>query len=94
MPTHARRRVHRLTTLDPDEQSELAVKLRYGIGLEQLVGENDAALIRWEMAPIGMRRERPPERALAYPPRSDEQVRRRAAALGICAGRRGHWIGR
>ncbi len=95
MTTHARRRVHPPTTLDHDEQAELAVKIKYGIGLEQLVGEQEAALIRWERAPPAMRRGPRPVVEDPYPPRSDDQVRARAAKLGITgSGRRGQWLRR
>jgi hypothetical protein len=90
-----RRQPHPETTLDPDEQAELATKLRYAIGLEQLVGEQEAALIRWESAPPSMRRGPRPVREDPYPPRSDDQVRARAAKLGITgAGKRGQWLRR
>lgn len=95
MTTHARRRVWTATTLDFDEQAELAAKVRYAIGLELLVGEHAAARIRWELAPPPLRRDPPPPpRPLAYPPRSDDQVRARAAALGLSAGARGQWLRR
>jgi hypothetical protein len=96
MATHARRAVHPPTTLDYDEQSELAAKVLYAIGLEQLVGDDDAALIRWERAPAPIRRGPRPQlrRELPHPPRADHRIRERAAALGLGAGRRGQWLGR
>ncbi len=71
----------------PDEQSELALKLRFGIGVEQLTGEP----LRAGPTP----RNPSPAPAPADPrrePRSDAEVRARAAALGVSAGRRGQWL--
>lgn len=92
MTTHARkRRRHAGSTLDSDEQSELALKLRFGIGLQQLVGEREAAAIR----ALGVR---PPHaRPIRQPepdPVPDDGTHARAAVMGVGAGRRGQWLRR
>jgi hypothetical protein len=85
------RRSHRrkpwpTTTLDADEQSELALKIRYGIGLEQLVGERDAQEIRRHLPqPIARAHELP------EPPRPADPG---AAAKAIARLGRGHQLGR
>lgn len=91
MPTHARRRVHPHTTLDADEQSELALKIRFGIGLEQLVGATAAA----ETRKLGMKpREHRRPHPAPVPREPDAGTHARAAALGLSAGRRGQWLRR
>lgn len=93
MTTHARkRRGHPWTTLDADEQDELAVKLRFGIGLELLLGPALAAEARAVLAgrPVPaplLQAERPLLRSAA-------NIRARAAALGVGAGARGRWLTR
>lgn len=68
----------------PDEQSELAVKLRYGIGLEQLL----ATAVR---PPL----QRPAPSKRTEPTREpDAGSRARIAAMGIGAGSRGQWLRR
>lgn len=80
------------TTLDEDEQSELALKIRYGIGLDHLVGEQAAAETR---RGLPVRAAQPPAPAPdPVPPRPDHEIRARAAELGVTAGRRGQWIRR
>jgi hypothetical protein len=74
----------------PEEQSELVLKLRYGIGLEQLMGPAMAAVVRAQQ-----RTQRQPDWVPPAPepaPRPDAEIRARAAALGVTAGRRGQWI--
>lgn len=68
----------------PDEQSELALKLRYGIGLEQL-GVTPLASVTSARAPVQL------SRAHREP---DAGTHARAAALGITAGARGQWLRR
>jgi hypothetical protein len=81
-----------VTTLDDDEQDELALKLRFGVGLELLVGARAAAAIRAGLPA------RPPARQIEQPElgpaRPDHEICARAAALGVTAGRRGQWIRR
>lgn len=74
------------TTLDPDEQSELALKIRYGIGLEQLVGERDAHAIRRTLPRPPTRMHEPP--APLRPPDPDAEAKA-IARLG-----RGYQLGR
>lgn len=71
--------------IDPDEQEELAVKVRWGIGREQL--EQLAAT-----APDALP-EYPPVRDRAYPPgpRAGSEAARRAAVQRLG---RGHHLGR
>ena len=95
MATHARKRPrnHR-STLDDDEQAELALKVRYNIGIEALVGEAEAErLRRLPLGPAATRwhRREEPERPVREP---DDGTRSRAAALGVGAGRRGQWLRR
>lgn len=93
MTTHARRRRgHPWTTLDADEQDELAVKLRFGIGLELLLGPALAAEAREATAS----RPRSPPLLQAERPllRSAATIRARASALGVGAGARGRWLTR
>ncbi len=87
-----RRKPHPETTLDPEEQDELAVKLRYGIGLEALLGERLASEARSGLPARRGPDWSPPEPA--PPSRPDAEIRARAAALGVTAGRRGQWIRR
>lgn len=88
-----RRRIRRFveTTLDENEQGELAVKVRYGIGLEVLLGEHGAA--RSRRLPLQRsaitKRPKPP-----IVERPADQVRARAAELGLGAGARGQWLRR
>lgn len=67
----------------PDEQAELVTKLRFGIGLERLLGDStEVRHVRRETAAV-------------TPPREpDDGTYARAAALGIGAGRRGQWLRR
>lgn len=96
MTTHARRpKPHPATTLDADEQAELALKIRYGIGLEQLMGEVGAREVRATTrlpAPAHKRQTEPATAPSPEPARSDDEIRARAAALGVQAGRRGQWM--
>src|SRR5882672_3030051 len=91
-PSPPRRPRSAVSDLDHDEQSELALKRRYGIGFEQL---GFASLPPGPPTPAG-----PPPKAPAAPdvppraPRSDADVRSRASALGVTAGRRGQWLRR
>jgi len=73
------------TTLDADEQSELALKLRYGIGLEQLVGEADAQAIRRHLPRPSARRvlEQPPEQRPSDPVVLAAAVRRFGRGYGL-----------
>lgn len=93
MDTHVRRGHRRSgrpeTTLDPDEQDELALKLRYSVGLEQLLSVPDAAAVR----ALGIVSARP-NAPSPPPPQPDEGTRARAAALGLGAGARGRWLSR
>jgi hypothetical protein len=77
----------------PEEQSELALKLRYGIGMDQLNAIADRAP---SMSPKPRRFE-PPRNRPEIPdssPRSDSDIRTRAATLGLSAGSRGQWLRR
>jgi hypothetical protein len=90
------RRKHRArgpqhTTLDAHEQDELATKLRFGVGLEQLVGERLASELRVHLPAAMIPRIDVPDIAEPAP---DREIRARAAALGVTAGRRGQWIRR
>ncbi len=68
----------------PDGQSELVLKLRYGIGLEQL-----------GVPPLErVTPPRAPALPLAAPREPDAGTNARAAALGVGAGRRGQWLRR
>lgn len=75
----------------PDEQDELALKIRYGIGMDQL----NAIADRAPAMPPRPRRFEPRPRSPALPTqRSDAEIRTHAASLGIAAGRRGQWLRR
>lgn len=79
--------------LTPDEQSELALKIRYGIGMAKLNAIADSA----PRVPARPRRIEPPRNPPAIPdrsPSSDSDIRSRASALGVGAGRRGQWLRR
>lgn len=78
--------------LDAEEQSELVLKLRYGIGLEQLADARTAAEMR--AAQRAPRVVDPVASSPEPPPRPDHEIRARAAALGVTSGRRGQWIRR
>ena len=86
-----RRRRRPTTELWPEEQDELATKLRYGIGLEQLVGECDAAAIRRRSQPVSEIRHRPRGENVVEPelPRDGHEEERAVQRLG-----RGHRLGR
>lgn len=91
MNTHVRRRrPWPETDLLPEEQSELALKIRYGIGLAQLVGPSAAALLH-RRAPASARA---PWQPAEPPPEPTEHAHAKAAALGLGAGRRGQWLRR
>lgn len=93
MTTHARSRRFRETTLDPTEQSELALKLRYGIGLEQLLGSEARAAMAGRSersrSARALRRRIEPETTL-----TDDQIRAKAAAVGVGPGftARSRWL--
>lgn len=89
MPRRYRRQ--RTTDLWPEEQDELATKLRYGIGLEQIVGEREAEVIRRHPPPVSEIRARTrSEHAVEQQrPRDGHEEERAVKRLG-----RGHRLGR
>jgi hypothetical protein len=99
-PTRSRRYPSPITNelgdvadLLPEEQSELALKIRYGIGMDQL----NAIADRAPAMPPKPRRFEPPRNRPEIPdrsPRTDSEIRARAASLGISVGRRGQWLRR
>lgn len=105
MTTHARRRRRQATPAEPlwpDEQDELVTKLRFGIGLEQLVGEGAAADIKRSLPRsrlgAGARRERspsPPEALVgALHDRVHDEAGPSRAARAVARLGRGHGLGR
>lgn len=74
------------------QQSELTMKLRFGLGIEQMCGAEVAAEIRrdvkFPLSPSVPSVE--PESPQPEPSRSE--VHRRAAAMGVTVGKRGQWI--
>jgi hypothetical protein len=86
------RRSHRrkpwpATTLDADEQSELALRLRYGIGLEQLVGDAEAPEIRRHLP-------RPSTPRAPEPPPEEQPSDPAVLAAAVRRFGRGHGLGR
>jgi hypothetical protein len=76
----------------PEEQSELALKIRYGIGMDQLNAIADRAPA---MPPKPRRFESPRSQAVEpVAPRTDSEIRAHAASLGVNVGRRGQWLRR
>jgi hypothetical protein len=74
----------------PEEQSELALKLSYGIGLAELIGSADH---QHQGPPVRVRgREVEQVIKAPAPQRTDAEIRARAAAMGVTCGRRGQWI--
>lgn len=76
------------SSLWPEEQDELATKLRYGIGLEQLIGDGPAQEIR---ARLPLPRSVMPEQE---EPKREQPTDPDAGAKAIGRLGRGHGLGR